>query len=149
MAAIAPLGDAVTEAQTVVDAAIKAVADAKAELPEGLAAAQEAYAAAQKALDDAGALGLGDDEILTRNDGDLKGTIGDIDIRNKTTMVSAMSVDDITNNLSVSIESASAIVGATDVGSVNGQSLGESKEGVLVGGDDSILDEDELLVYIV
>ena len=58
-------------------------------------------------------------------------------------------MDDITNNLSVSIGSASAIVGATDVGSVNGQSLGESKEGVLVGGDDSILDEDELLVYIV
>ena len=103
----------------------------------------------RKALDDAGARGLGDDEILARNDADLEGTIGDIDIRNKTTMVSAMSVDDITNNLSVSIESASAIVGATDVGSVNGQSLGESKEGVLVGGDDSILDEDELLVYIV
>ena len=147
--ALAPLNDAVAEAQTAVDNAIQDVADAKAELPEGLTAAQEAYVAAQKALDDSGGLGLGADEILMANDADLKGMIGDIDIRNKTTLLSATAVDDITNSLSVSIDSASAIVAATDVGAVNGQSLGESKNGVVIGGDDSNLDEDELLVYIV
>ena len=51
---------------------------------------------------------------------------------------------DITDDLSITIGSASGIVGATGVGS-----LDESKAGMIIGGDDSILDEDELLVYIV
>ena len=148
--ALAPLTAAVAEAQTTVDNAIQAVADAKAELPEGLAAAQDAYDDASEALDDAGARGLASDEILSRNDGDLEGTIGNVDIRNKTTLLSATEVADITNDLGVSVVSASAIAAATDVGSVNGMdTLGESRDGVLVGGNDGDLDEDELLIYIV
>ena len=147
---LVPLNAAVVEAQTAVDNAIKAVDEAKAELPEGLADAQDAYDAASKALDDAGARGLASDEILTRNDGDLGGTIGNVDIRNKTTLLSATEVADITNDLGVSIVSASAFAAGTDVGSVNGMdTLGESRDGVLVGGNDADLDEDELLIYIV
>ena len=150
VAKIVPLNAAVGVAQTAVDNAITAVADAKAELPAGLAAAQDAYDAASKALDDAGARGLGSDEILARNDGDLGGTIGDVDIRNMTTLLSATEVGDITNDLGVRIISASAITAATDVGSVNGMdTLEDSRDGVLVGGNDGDLEEDELLVYIV
>ena len=137
-------------AQADVDKAAAALATAKDALPEGLAAAQTAYDEARAALEAVGVGSLGDDEILTRNDADLKGTIGDIDIRNKTTLLSATAVGDITDaDDIILIGSASAIVAATDVGAVNGQSLGASKDGVLVGGDDSTLDEDELLVYIV
>ena len=150
VAKIVPLNAAVGVAQTAVDNGITAVAEAKAELPAGLAAAQDAYDAASKALDDAGARGLGSDEILARNDGDLGGTIGDVDIRNMTTLLSATEVGDITNDLGVRIISASAITAATDVGSVNGMdTLEDSRDGVLVGGNDGDLEEDELLVYIV
>ena len=135
-----------------------AVATAKAALPVGFAAAkdtldtaQTALGKAEKALEAGGAGSLGDDEILMANDADLKGTIGNIDIRNKVTLLSTTKVADITDDLtvSVSIGSASAIAAATDVGSVNGQSLGASKDGVLVGGTNSMLDENEILVYIV
>ncbi len=136
-----------------------AVATATAALPAGFAAAKDALAEAQTALDKAetaleagGAGSLGDDEILMANDADLKGMIGNIDIRNKVTLLSTMEVADITDDLtvSVSVGSASAIAAATDVGSVNGpDSLKASKDGVLVGGTDSMLDENELLVYIV
>ena len=87
---------------------------------------------------------MGDDEILVRNDADLKGTIGNVNIQNMTTLLTTNAVADITDDLSITIGSASGIVGATGVGS-----LDESKAGMIIGGDDSTLDEDELLVYIV
>ena len=86
-------------AQEALDAAQKVFDDANAALPEGLAAANEVLATAQKAYDDAkmdlqeiGAQTLGDDEILVRNDADLKGTIGDVDIRNMTTLLRTTAV---------------------------------------------------------
>ena len=150
VADLVPLNAAVDVAQTAVDNGITAVDEAKAELPAGLTAAQDAYDTASKALDDAGARGLGSDEILARNDGDLGGTIGDVDIRNKTTLLSATEVGDITNDLGVRIISSSAITAATDVGSVNGMdTLEDSRDGVVVGGNNGDLGEDEILVYIV
>ena len=63
-----------------------------------------------------------------------------------TTLLTTNAVADITDadDLSITIGSASGIVGATSVGS-----LDESKAGMIIGGDDSSLDEDELLVYVV
>ena len=68
-----------------------------------------------------------------------------------TTLLNTTSVADITDpdDLTITVESASAIVGATDVGAVNGASLNDSQNGVIVGGTDSELGENELLVYIV
>ncbi len=131
--------------------AMDAVTDAKDALPAGLTDAQDALKTAQttlddaqKALDDAGAQSLGADEILVRNDADLEGTIGNVNIQNMTTLLTTNAVADITDDLSITIGSASGIVGATGVGS-----LDESKAGMIIGGDDSSLDEDELLVYVV
>ena len=150
LADLVPLNDAVDEAQMKVDDAIQAVADAEADLPAGYAAAKADLDAASKALDDAGARGLSDDEILARNDVDLGGTIGDVNIQNSTSLLTATEVGSITDGLGVTIASASAFVAATDVGSVNGiDTLEESRDGVLVGGNDGDLDENELLVYIV
>ena len=97
-------------------------------------------------LEEIGARSLGDDEILMANDADLKGTIGDVDIRNMTTQLRTTAVSDITDAdaLSISIGSASGIVGATGVGSMD-----ESKQGMIVGGDDSELEDNEILVYVV
>ena len=95
-------------------------------------------------LEEIGAGTLGDDEILVRNDADLKGTIGNVNIQNMTTLLTTNAVADIIDDLSITIGSASGIVGATGVGS-----LDESKAGMIIGGDGSTLDEDELLVYIV
>ena len=139
-------------AQDAVNTAQKVLDDANDELPEGLAAAQTALAAAQTAYDKAkmdlqeiGAQTLGDDEILIANDEDLEGTIGAVDIRNMTTMLRTTAVADITDGdaLSISIGSASGIVGATSVGSM------ESREGMVIGGDDNDLEDNEILVYVV
>ena len=145
-----PLNEALAKAQEGVDAAMKAVTDAKAEISDDIQTALDAYDKAKEDLENSGALGLTADEILVRNDADLEGTIGDIDIRNSTTLLTATEVDNITSGLIVSVESASAIVAATDVGAVNGvDSLEASKDGVLIGGENDELEEDELLVYIV
>ena len=140
-------------AQEAFDAAQKVLDDANAALPVGLAAANEALAAAQKAYDAAkadlleiGAKTLGDDEILIANDADVDGTIGNVDIRNMVTLIETTGVSDITDAdaLSISVGSASGIVGATDVGSMD-----TSKQGMIIGGDDTDLEENELLVYVV
>ena len=133
-------------AESAKDSAQTALTAAEAALPRGLGDAVGAYNAAQTALQEAGAQSLSADEILMANDADLKGTIGNVNIQNMTTLLTTNAVADITDadDLTVSIESASGIVGATSVGS-----LDESKAGMIIGGDDSILDEDELLVYIV
>ena len=126
------------------DSAQTDLAAAEAALPRGLGDAVGAYNAAQTALQEAGAQSLSADEILMANDADLKGTIGNVNIQNMTTLLTTNAVADIIDDLTISIESASGIVGATSVGS-----LDESKAGMIIGGDDSTLDEDELLVYIV
>ena len=43
-----------------------------------------------------GAGSFGDDEILVRNDADLKGTIGNVNIQNMTTLLTTNAVADIT-----------------------------------------------------
>ena len=108
-------------------------------------AAQTAYDKAKMDLQEIGAQTLGDDEILIANDEDLEGTIGAVDIRNMTTMLRTTAVADITDGdaLSISIGSASGIVGATSVGSM------ESLEGMIIGGDDNDLEDNEILVYVV
>ena len=131
-------------AESAKDSAQTALTAAEAALPRGLGDAVGAYNAAQTALQEAGAQRLSADEILMANDADLKGTIGNVNIQNMTTLLTTNAVADITDDLSITIESASGIVGATSVGS-----LDESKAGMIIGGDDSSLDEDELLVYIV
>ena len=126
------------------EAAETELAAAESALPEGYSILSAAYEEARAALQAVGGQILGADEILMANDADLKGTIGNVNIQNMTTLLTTNAVADITDDLSITIESASGIVGATSVGS-----LDESKAGMIIGGDDSSLDEDELLVYIV
>ena len=131
-------------AESARDSAQTALTATEAALPRGLGDAVGAYNAAQTALQEAGAQRLSADEILMANDADLKGTIGNVNIQNMTTLLTTNAVADITDDLSITIESASGIVGATSVGS-----LDESKAGMIIGGDDTDLDDDEVLVYVV
>ena len=137
--------------ETARTAAETALATAKAALPEGLDVAQTAYNAAKAALDEAGVGNLGDDEILVRNSDTVAGTIGYISISNKVTQLSARTINDITDGFDVNITAPrSGIVAATEFGAVNGGgNQVESNRGILVGGADTTLDDDELLVYIV
>ena len=100
------------------------------------------------------------DELLTRNDTNLAGTIGDIIIATKVVQLELTTIDAVNDAGDLTIDANNkaygAIAAATDIGTVNGNAgnnLDDSKEGILVGdvgaAGNTVLESGELLVYIV
>lgn len=99
-------------------------------------------------------------ELLTRNDTDLAGTIGNINIATKALQLDLTTIDGVHDSGDLTIDGNNkaygAIAAATDIGLVNGNAgngLDDTKEGVLVGdvgaAGNTVLQPGELLIYIV